>query len=228
MPSRRSGSRRLQKRTAAKCAQVCPMATEGSTSEARSSSSAGTPARRSVGGDFTTIGGQSRNKLAKISGTTGDVDVQFDAHVSGGSNVGPDIFDIVPARSTLFVVGDFSSIGGAARNNVAALNPPTGAEMTGFNPNVTGGQRPQVFAIVVTDDEVYIGGSFLAVRGQSQGQTARRSKTAALTPCTPRIRALPGEGLALAVANSTLYAGGLFFEMDGRPRMKYAQFTEMQ
>src|SRR5262245_56870480 len=181
-----------------------------------------------VGGDLTTIRGQSRNKLAKISGTTGDVDVQFDAHVSGGSNVGPDIFGIVLARSTLFVVGDFSSIGGAARNNVAALNPPTGAEVTGFNPNVTGGQRPQVFAIVVTDDEVYIGGSFLAVRGQSQGQTARRSKTAALTPCTPRIRALPGEGLALAVANSTLYAGGLFFEMDGRPRMKYAQFTEMQ
>jgi hypothetical protein len=45
-PSRRSGSRRLQKRRAAKCAQVCPMATGASTSEARSSSSAATPARR--------------------------------------------------------------------------------------------------------------------------------------------------------------------------------------
>jgi hypothetical protein len=76
-----------------------------------------------VGGDFTSIGGKSRSKIAKISGTTGDVDVQFDAHVSGSSNVSPGIFDIVLARSALFVSGDFLSIEGAARNNVATPNP---------------------------------------------------------------------------------------------------------
>lgn len=177
-----------------------------------------------VGGDFTTIGGQSRNKIAKISGTTGDVDVQFDAHVSGGSTVGPAIFDLVLARNTLFVAGDFSSIGGAARNNVATLNPPTGAEVTGFNPNVTGGQRPQVFGIVVTDEEVYIGGSFTLVGGMPQGYIARLTKTGALTPFNPKIRDFPGEVLALAASNTTLYAGGLFFEMDQRLRLKYAQF----
>ncbi len=179
-----------------------------------------------VGGDFTSIGGRSRNKIAKISGTTGDADVQFDAHVSGGSNVGPDVFDIVLARSTLFVGGDFSSIGGAARNNVATLNPPTGAEVTGFNPNVTGGQRPEVFAIAVTDDEVFIGGSFTQVGGEAQGQIARLTKTGALTPFNPKVRDLPGAVLALATSNTTLYAGGLFFEMAGRLRLKYAQFTE--
>ena len=177
-----------------------------------------------VGGDFTTIGGHPRNKIAKISGTTGDVDVQFDAHVSGGSNVGPSIFDIVLARSTLFVAGDFSSIGGAARNNVATLNPPTGAEVTGFNPNVTGGQRPEVFRIVVTDEEVYIGGSFTQVGGTPQGYIARLTKTGALTSFNPKIRDFPGEVLALATSNTTLYAGGLFFEMDRRLRLKYAQF----
>jgi hypothetical protein len=179
-----------------------------------------------VGGDFTSIGGKSRNKIAKISGTTGDADVQFDAHVSGGSNVGPGIFDIVLARSTLFVAGDFSSIGGAARNNVATLNPPTGAEVTGFNPNVTGGQRPQVFKVAVTDDEVYIGGSFTHVSGTPQGYIARLTKTGALTPFNPKIRDFPGEVLALATSNTTLYAGGLFFEMDRRLRLKYAQFTQ--
>ncbi len=176
-----------------------------------------------VGGDFTTIGGHPRNKLAKVSGTTGDVDVQFDAHVSGGSNVGPYIFDIVLARSTLFVVGDFPSIGGAARNNVATLNPPTGAEVTGFNPNVTGGQRPEIFRIVVTDEEVYIGGSFTHVGGTPQGYIARLTKTGALTSFNPKIRDFPGEVLALATSNTTLYAGGLFFEMDRRLRLMYAQ-----
>jgi len=179
-----------------------------------------------AGGDFTSIGGKSRNKIAKISGTTGDADVQFDANVSGGSNVGPNIFDIVLARSTLFVGGDFSNIGGAARNNVATLNPKTGAEVTGFNPNVTGGQRPQVFQIAVTDNEVYIGGSFTQVGGTAQGQIARLTKTGALTSFDPKVRDQPGAVLALAASNSTLYAGGLFFEMGGRLRMKYAQFTQ--
>ena len=179
-----------------------------------------------AGGDFTSIGGKSRNKIAKISGTTGDADVQFDANVSGGSNVGPNIFDIVLARSTLFVGGDFSNIGGAARNNVATLNPKTGAEVTGFNPNVTGGQRPQVFQIAVTDNDVYIGGSFTQVGGNAQGQIARLTKTGALTSFDPKVRDQPGAVLALAASNSTLYAGGLFFEMGGRLRMKYAQFTQ--
>jgi Domain of unknown function (DUF5122) beta-propeller len=141
-----------------------------------------------VGGDFTSIGGQSRNKIAKISGTTGDADVQFDANVSGGSSVGPNIFTIVLARSTLFVGGDFSNIGGAARTNVATLNPKTGGEVTGFDPNVTGGQRPQVFQIAVTDEEVYIGGSFTQVGGAGQGQIARLTKTGALTSFDPRVR----------------------------------------
>ncbi|MGH6904747.1 MAG: hypothetical protein ACREIR_18625 [Geminicoccaceae bacterium] len=180
-----------------------------------------------VGGDFTSIGGRSRNKIAKISGTTGDADVQFDANVSGGSNVGPGISEIVLARSTLFVGGDFSSIGGAARNNVATLNPKTGAEVTGFNPNVIGGQRPQVLAIAVTDEEAYIGGSFTQVGGQPQGQIARLTKTGALTAFDPKVRDLPGAVLALAASSSTLYAGGLFFEMDRRPRLKYAQFTDI-
>jgi Domain of unknown function (DUF5122) beta-propeller len=179
-----------------------------------------------VGGDFTTIGGRSRNKIAKISGTTGDVDVQFDANISGGSNFGPNAFDIVLARSTLFVGGDFSSIGGATRNNVATLNPLTGAEVTGFNPNVTGGQVPRVFAIAVTDEEVFIGGSFTQVGGEAQGQIARLTKTGALTPFDPKVRDLPGTVFALATSNTTLYAGGFFFEMAGRPRLKYAQFTE--
>jgi trimeric autotransporter adhesin len=180
-----------------------------------------------VSGDFTTIGGRARNKIAKISATTGDADVLFDAHVSGGSNVGPNVSDIVLARSTLFVGGDFSSIGGAPRNNVATLNPLTGAEVTGFDPNVTGGPRPQVFTIVVTEEEVYIGGSFTFVGGAAQGQIARLTKTGQLTSFNPRIRDQPGTVLALAASGSTLYAGGFFFEMAERPRWEYAQFTDL-
>ena len=96
--------------------------------------------------------------------------------------------------------------------------------MTGFNPNVTSGQRPEVFRIVVTDEEVYIGGAFTHVGGTPQGYIARLTKTGALTSFNPKIRDFPDEVLALAASHTTLYAGGLFFEMDQCLRLKYAQF----
>jgi len=76
-----------------------------------------------VGGDFTSIGANRGNKIARISGTTGDADVQFDAHVSGGSNVGPGIFDIVLARSTLSWPGLLDA-SAERRATMATLNPP--------------------------------------------------------------------------------------------------------
>ena len=120
-----------------------------------------------VAGGFTTIGGLSRSKIAKISATTGDADAQFDANIS--DRILPEVVDLVLARGTLFVAGVFSSIGGAARNNVAALNPRTGYEVTGFNPDVTR-SRPVVYDIEVTDDEVYIGGGFDQVGGDGAGE----------------------------------------------------------
>ena len=140
--------------------------------------------------------------------TTGDVDVQFDANVSGGSNVGPNVFDIVLARATLFVGGDFSIIGGAARNNVATLNPRTGDEVTGFNPNVTGGSRPRSTRSRSPPTRSSSAAASLAVGGEAQGQIARLTKTGALTAFDPKIRDLRGAVLALATSDTTLYAGG--------------------
>ena len=64
-----------------------------------------------------------------------------------------DLFEIVLARATLFVGGDFSSIGGKARRNIATLNPKTGSEVIGFSPNVSG-NITQVYAIAVTDGDI--------------------------------------------------------------------------
>ena len=176
-----------------------------------------------VSGNFTSIGGAWRNQIAKISAATGDADVSFNANVSGGSAYGPNIDDVVLARETLFVAGDFSLIGGAARNNVATLNPKTGGEVTGFNPNVTGGQRPTVYRIRVTDQEVYIGGFFTHVGGQAQSHVARLTRTGASSAFEPRVA---DAVVALATSNTTLYVGGLFYKVGGRQRLEYAQFTQ--
>ena len=176
-----------------------------------------------VCGEFTSIGGQSRSKIAKISGATGDVDVQFDAQVGGGSVLGPAIFEIVLARGTLFVGGDFSSIGGKARRNIATLNPKTGYEVIGFSPNVSG-NITQVYAIAVTDGEVYVGGSFTHANGMEWGGLA------AYVPFQPSSLwasfdpQVDGIVFAIVASNTSLYVGGAFDETRGRPRLRYAQF----
>jgi hypothetical protein len=176
-----------------------------------------------VCGEFTSIGGQPRSKIAKISGATGDADVQFDARVGGGSVLGPAIFDVVLARATLYVGGDFSSIGGTVRYNIATLNPRTGYEVTGFRPGATG-DLAQVYAIAVTDDEVYLGGSFTYANGIEWGGLAayRTYDSALQADFAPQVK---GIVFAIAASTTSLYVGGAFDETLGRPRLRYAQFA---
>jgi hypothetical protein len=121
----------------------------------------------------------------------------------------------------------FTSIGGAARNNVAALNPATGHEVTRFNPDVTR-SRPVVYDIEVTEGEVFIGGGFDEVGGTRRVNLARLTRTGALTSFDPNLSNLRGAVLALATTGSTLHVGGSFLEVRGRPRMGYAQFTQTE
>ena len=60
---------------------------------------------------------------------------------------------------------------------------------------------------------------------RSRANIARLTRTGALTDFDPNLSDLRGAVLALATTNSTLYVGGSFQEMGGRPRMGYAQFT---
>ncbi|MEG4959262.1 MULTISPECIES: DUF4347 domain-containing protein [unclassified Microcoleus] len=87
-----------------------------------------------VGGRFTSIGGQTRNHIAKLNPTTGAADTTFNPNTSG--------YDVnaiaIDSTGNLIVGGRFTSIGGQTRNNIAKLNPTTGAADTTFNPNANG------------------------------------------------------------------------------------------
>jgi len=75
-----------------------------------------------VGGNFTTIGGQSRKKIAKLSGLgTGLADPSWNPGASGGFGDGRVQALALNPNGYLDVVGRFTSIGGQQRGGIAVL-----------------------------------------------------------------------------------------------------------
>ncbi len=84
-----------------------------------------------VGGDFISIGGQTRNHIARLDATTGLAD-------SFNPNPSEHVVTIaVQADGKILVGGQFTSIGGQTRNDIARLDATTGLADS-FNPNADG------------------------------------------------------------------------------------------
>jgi len=118
-----------------------------------------------VGGSFNgagSIGGQTRNRIARLDATTGLAD-SFDP------NANARVDTIVLARGRILVGGVFTTIGGQTRNRIARLDPATGLADS-FDPNANGA----VGAIAVqADGKVLAGGSFTSIGGQARLRMAR-------------------------------------------------------
>ena len=82
--------------------------------------------------------------------------------------------DLAPDGETLFLVGEFTQVGGQQRSAVAAVDAATGTLRDDFRPDVAG----KVRSVLTSSDRVYIGGTFNEVNGE------QRSLIAALEPLT--------------------------------------------
>ena len=130
-----------------------------------------------VGGNFNganSIGGQARNRIARLDPTTGLAD-SFDPNATGG------VFAIAIQPDGRILAGGYfnglNSIGGQPRNRIARLDPVSGLA-DGFNPNA----NFQVSAIVVQPDgKILVGGDFNGATGIGG---AARNNIARLDPNT--------------------------------------------
>jgi hypothetical protein len=171
-----------------------------------------------VGGLFTEIGGQTRNRIAAIDATTGAA-TAWNPDAQGGP-FGPDVQALVVSGSIVYAGGTFTSIGGQARNGIAALDAATGAA-TAWNPNAQPDfYGPSVFALAVSGSTVYAGGGFTHIGGQPRNRIAALDATSGLaTFWNPNANV---DVYALAVSGSTVYAGGGFTTIGGQARSKIA------
>ncbi len=107
--------------------------------------------------------------LLFLSGTTTTVKAQT-ADSLNASIVGSQVLTVfVQPNGKILIGGDFTSVLGVARNNIARLNAD-GTLDTAFNPNASG----TVTTIAVqSDGQVLAGGSFTAIGGLSRNSIAR-------------------------------------------------------
>ncbi len=117
-------------------------------------------------GSFTSVGGQTRKGIARFDGTTGALD-SFDPKANSTLSA-----IAVQADGKILVGGSFSganSIGGAARNRLARLDPVT-ALADSFDPNAN-----NVVSSIVpqADGRILVGGSFQFMSGKARNSIAR-------------------------------------------------------
>jgi PKD repeat protein len=124
-----------------------------------------------VGGDFNTIDGVNRRKVARLNLSDGSL-TSFNA---GGANAR--VRDLRLVGNTLYVAGLFTTIGSQPRTYLASLNGTTGAVTNDLNLTLSGlhnGGVGKVIKIDVTPDgsRMLITGNFTSVDGQARGQVA--------------------------------------------------------
>jgi uncharacterized delta-60 repeat protein len=175
-----------------------------------------------VAGDFTSIGGVGRNRIARLT-SSGALDNSF-VH-QGGAN-GPIYALALQSDGKILIGGDFTAYNGVSRNRIARINSD-GSLDTSFNPGV--GANGAVFTICRSNnyyygsgDAILIGGNFTTVGGITRNRIAKLSANGTVDTSFN-----PGSGAndavyAIVVSGSyypeAIYAGGAFTTFDGQVR----------
>jgi uncharacterized delta-60 repeat protein len=172
-----------------------------------------------VGGFFSSIGGQTRNKIARVN-PDGSLDATFDPNANQGVFAVP-----VQADGKILVGGYFTSMGGQTRNRIARLNPDGSLDTT-FDPNANSDVRP---IAVQADGKILVGGSFSSIGGQTRNRIARLSPDGSLDATfDPNVTGTTGTGAVFAVAvqaDGKIPVGGDFTSVGGQTRNNIARLN---
>lgn len=160
-----------------------------------------------IGGSFTSVGGQARNRLARIN-SDGSLH-------SWNPNVNNTVRSIVVYEGKVYIGGDFHNVGGELRNHLASVDAITGIPSS-WNPNANN----IVYALAVGEGIVYAGGLFTSMGGILRNHLAAMDTlTGSTTFWNPNAN---GNVVALALNGTTVYAGGEFVTIGGQFRSRIA------
>jgi hypothetical protein len=172
-----------------------------------------------VGGQFTNIGGQNRNYIAKLSTVGSGI-----ADPIWNPNAGYWVTSLALSGSDLYVGGWFTSIGGLARNRIAKLSTVgNGTVDANWNPSADS----WVNALLLSGTDLYVGGNFTHIGGQTRSKIAKLSTSgigdAELT-WNPNA---DYEVFAFAISGNEIFVGGSFGLIGGKNRNYIAKLSTM-
>ncbi|MBL7963137.1 MAG: hypothetical protein JNM31_04745 [Flavobacteriales bacterium] len=154
-----------------------------------------------IGGHFTLIGSNPFPHLAEVDLTNGGI-----ANWSIPA-VNMPVRDMALFGSTLFIAGDFTTVGGAARPYAAQLN--NGTMVTSWNPQP---DAPQT-AIAVANGQVYLAGYQNMIGSDSRPWLGAVSALTGIA--TPWVPNPSGNVFALSRVGERVLCGGSFTSMNG-------------
>lgn len=160
-----------------------------------------------VAGQFTTIGGQPRNYIARLDPTTGAPD-----SFKPSANLATDTV-VVQGDGKILVGGSFTMVGGQARNHIARLDATTGLADS-FDPNAS----DAVDSIVQqADGKILVGGGFTSIGGQTRNYIARLDATTGLADSFDPNASFNVFSIAVQ-PDGKILAGGDFRSIGGQAR----------
>jgi uncharacterized delta-60 repeat protein len=166
-----------------------------------------------IGGDFTTVDGQSRPRVARLN-ANGSVDAQFNP----GAGANGEVFSVLAQPDgKVLIAGSFTEVAGQPRNRVARLNSD-GTLDAQFAPK-PGANFDVLFMQLLPDRGILIGGGFDQVDNVTRNAIAQLQ-----TNGTLNVSFDPGSGADGAVASISLrddgkvLIAGDFSHVDDQPR----------
>jgi PKD repeat protein len=167
-----------------------------------------------IGGTFTSVDGQPRNRIAAFDVANGQLIGDF------APPVNYDVYAVAATNSTVFAGGDFQSVGTKDRGYLASFDADTGA-LSDWTPKAAGGK---VWAIALNADatKLAVGGQFTTLNGSANpgyGLGMVDTTTGASLPMAANSVVRNG-GSAAAITSLTsdgtnLYGGGYTYGTGG-------------
>jgi trimeric autotransporter adhesin len=167
-----------------------------------------------IGGGFTHVGGVSHPYVASFD-ATGALRT-WDPAVSGGP-----VLAMAESGRRLYLGGSFRFVSSVARNFLAEVDAGTAALQT-WNPSASN----EVDALLLNGNTVYAGGKFGSIDLQTLNGIGAIDATSGSPIAWDPLASGTGTAYepagAFAVADSTVYVGGLFTGIGGQPRVSVA------
>jgi hypothetical protein len=166
-----------------------------------------------AGGSFATIGGAARARLARLDATTASADPAYIADADAAGSV----HALAEEAGALYVGGQFSALGGSARNGLARTDG-NGVVDASWNPDVAGGDV-RAIAIDALAGQVYFGGAFSSAGGLTRWNLARASRAAAGAVDATWRPGTDGTVVQMTVPEAgQIFFGGAFTRVTGEMR----------
>ena len=179
-----------------------------------------------IAGQFTTVGGQTRNRIARLNA---DGSVEDVATFNIGTGANGTVFCVTEQTDgKILLGGEFTAVNGQPRKGIARLNADGSVEgLATFNPGA--GPNTRIFHVTQqADGKILVGGDFTAFDGQARGQFARLNadgsleSTATFNPGT----GANGEVDCITVqTDGKILLSGAFTTVNGQSRTRIARLN---